>query len=205
MPTGSVAPDDAALVRRAREGDLDAYERLVRLHQDTARRVAFMICGHTTDFDDAVQDAFVKAWHALPGVHEGAPFRPWLLRIVANESRNRARSAGRRGTLALRFAAQENALSMPSVEELVVAGEAAGDVRRALAQLNARDREIITCRYFLGLSELETADTLGCARGTVKSRLSRALQHLRVALKPADDLAGVAPVAPVGPAVAERA
>lgn len=195
MPApGGSAPDDASLVRRARAGDLDAYEGLVRLHQDVARRVAFMICGHTTDFDDAVQDAFVKAWHALPGVHEGAPFRPWLLRIVANESRNRARSAGRRGTLAIRFAARENAVSMPSVEELVLAGEAAGDVRRALGRLSPRDREIITCRYFLGLSELETADALGCARGTVKSRLSRALQHLRDAMSPAGELAPVAAV-----------
>lgn len=193
MPApGGSAPDDAVLVRRARAGDLDAYEGLVRLHQDVARRVAFMICGHTTDFDDAVQDAFVKAWHALPGVHDGAPFRPWLLRIVANESRNRARSAGRRGTLAARFAARENAVAMPSVEEVVLAGEAAGDVRRALARLSERDREIITCRYFLGLSELETADALGCARGTVKSRLSRALHHLRDAMNPVGDLTPVA-------------
>ena len=75
----------------------------------------------------------------------------------------------------------------------MLAGEAAGDLRRAFDQLCDRDREIIACRYFLGLSETETADALGCARGTVKSRLSRALAHLRVAMAAVTDLTGVVP------------
>jgi RNA polymerase sigma-70 factor (ECF subfamily) len=78
-----------------------AYEELVRRYQDVAARTARLIAP-AVDADDAAQEAFVKAWIALPRFRPGAPFRPWLLQIVANEARNRRRSAGRREGLAIR-------------------------------------------------------------------------------------------------------
>src|SRR4030095_9437816 len=90
---------DAELIDRARRGDLMAYEELVRRHQAVAIRTAHLFAPDG-DAEDAVQEAFVKANAALGRFRAGAPFRPWLLRIVANEARNRRRSAGRRAGLA---------------------------------------------------------------------------------------------------------
>ena len=89
---------------RAKRGELDAYEEIVRMHQTIAFRTAWMITRSEADAEEAAQDAFVKAHAALGRFREGAPFRPWLLAIVANEARNRLRSGGRRAGLVLRVA-----------------------------------------------------------------------------------------------------
>ena len=91
---------------RAQRGDPRAYEELVRPHEEIAFRVAYVITRNAADAEDAVQDALVKAWRALGRFRAGEPLRPWLLRIAANEARNRRRSAGRRSALALRAAAE---------------------------------------------------------------------------------------------------
>src|SRR5690349_15216550 len=83
---------DAELIERARRGDVMAYEALVRAHQDVALRTASLFAPDG-EADDAVQDALVKAYRALGRFRAGSPFRPWLLQIVANEARNRRRSA----------------------------------------------------------------------------------------------------------------
>ena len=76
----------------------------MRAHQDIAFRVACLAGGSAAEAEEAAQEAFVKAWRALDRFRAGAPFRPWLLAIVANEARNRRRAAGRRAGLALRAA-----------------------------------------------------------------------------------------------------
>jgi RNA polymerase sigma factor (sigma-70 family) len=185
-------PQESALVERAREGDEVAYQSLVRLHQGIAFRTAYLITGSAADAEDAAQAAFVKAWQALGRFRRGAPFRPWVLQIVANEARNRRRSAGRREALALRAmhevssggAAQspEATLSAEATLSPEAATIAADERERLLAAVNRlrdEDREILGCRYFLELSEDETASALGLRRGTVKSRTSRALARLR--------------------------
>src|SRR5438132_12703638 len=92
--------DDTALVERARNGDVNAYETLVQHYQELAFRVAYQVTGDAADAEDAAQEAFVNAYYALGRFRPGAPFRPWLLRIVANEARNRRMAAHRRTTLA---------------------------------------------------------------------------------------------------------
>jgi RNA polymerase sigma factor (sigma-70 family) len=157
-----------------------AYEELVRRYQDVAVRTAYVVAGSADDAEDAAQDGFVKAYNALGRFRSGAPFRPWLLRIVANEARNRRRSAGRRATLAVRAAEDRPSIdAAPSPEVAVLAQEMRDALLSALNGLRDEDREVIGARYFLDLSEAETADTLGIPRGTVKSRLSRALGRLR--------------------------
>ena len=99
--------DESELIRRAQRGDEHAYEELVHAYQGIAFRIAYVIARNAGDAEDATQDGFVKAWRALGRFRTGAPFRPWLLRIVANEARNRRRSAGRRAGLALRAATSE--------------------------------------------------------------------------------------------------
>jgi RNA polymerase sigma factor (sigma-70 family) len=161
------------LIAQARRGDAAAYADLVRRHQDVAFRTAMLITGHPQDAEEAAQDGFVKAWRALPRFRAGEPLRPWLLTIVANEARNRRRATGRREHLALRAAA---ALPRATAEPDVRDHDA---LAAALGRLGEDDRVVIGCRYVLDLSEAETAAALGVARGTVKSRLSRALARLR--------------------------
>jgi RNA polymerase sigma-70 factor, ECF subfamily len=157
-----------------------AYEELVRRYQDVAVRTAYVVAGSADDAEDAAQEGFVKAYAALGRFRAGAPFRPWLLRIVANEARNRRRSAGRRAALAVRAAEDRpSSDAAPSPEVAVLAHETRDALVAALNGLRDEDREVIGARYFLDLSEAETADTLGLPRGTVKSRLSRALGRLR--------------------------
>ena len=156
-----------------------AYESLVRRYQDAAVRTAHLFAPDG-DAEDAVQEAFVKAHAALGRFRDGSPFRPWLLRIVANEARNRRRSAGRRATLAVRAAEDRRpGDAAPSPESAVLDREEQAWLLAAINGLGDDDRDVITARYFLDLSEAETADLLGVARGTVKSRLSRALGRLR--------------------------
>ena len=156
-----------------------AYEELVRAHQDGAVRTAHLFAPDG-DAEDAVQEAFIKAYAALGRFRIGSPFRPWLLRIVANEARNRRRSAGRRAGLALRSAEDRRpADAAPSPESAVLAAEQRTWLLAGVNGLADADREVIAARYFLDLSEAETAEVLGVPRGTVKSRLSRALGRLR--------------------------
>ena len=175
--------DDADLVARAQRGDAAAYEELVTRYQGIAFRTAYVLAGSAADAEEAAQDGFVKAYRALGRFRAGAPFRPWLLEIVGNEARNRRRSAGRRERLALRAAAEgPSGGAAPSPEATLVAAEQRRRLLDAVEALPDDDRLVISCRYFLELSEEETAAALGIARGTVKSRLSRALERLRAHL-----------------------
>ncbi len=161
-----------------------AFESLVRAHQAIAFRTAWVVSGGADDAEDAAQDGFMKAYAALPRFRAGSPFRPWLLAIVANEARNRRRSAGRREALALRIPGDRRPDdAAPSPEAAVLATEARAALLRALDQLSGTDREIVTLRYLLQLSEAEAAAALGIAPGTVKSRSSRALARLRLVLE----------------------
>ncbi len=99
-------------------------------------------------------------------------------------------AAGRHSSLVLRAAAQGTEGVYPSPEAAVVAAERRTELFLAVEGLGEADREAIACRYFLGLSEEETAAALGCARGTVKSRLSRALGRLREKMTEEEDAAG---------------
>ncbi len=159
--------EERELVLRARRGDDGAFAELVRPHQEIAFRVAYLITGSTTDAEDAVQDGCIKAWRALGRFRSGEPWRPWLLSIVANEARNRRRSAGRRARLALRAAqdqASGDAAPFPGTSSAETAALAAEERRRLLAALESLPedaRNVLACRYLLELSEHETAAALG--------------------------------------------
>lgn len=182
--------EEQELVERATKGDGNAYNVLVTRHQDVAFRTAFLIAGSTGEAEDAVQEAFVKAFYALPRFKRGASFRAWLLAIVANEARNRLRSAGRRAHLAARAGADRSSGdAAPSPEAAVLAREQEEELLAALNSLGDADRLVISLRYFMDLNEKEMAAVLECPRGTVKSRLSRAMAQLRAALAAASDTA----------------
>jgi RNA polymerase sigma-70 factor (ECF subfamily) len=175
------------VVRRAQAGDRDAYGELVRTHQELAFRTAYLITHSAHDAEEAVQEAFIKAHRALRRFRAGEPFRPWILRIVTNEAYTVMRSRTRHRTLAERardgVARHPESPSAPHAS--LVAGHEREALLRALAALSERDRQVVICRYVLDLSEAETAAVIGCRRGTVKSRLSRALDRMRAGLEDA--------------------
>jgi RNA polymerase sigma factor (sigma-70 family) len=177
-PPGS--REETELIARARRGDAAAYTTLVEEYQTIAFRTAYMITGSAADAEEAAQEAFLKAHAALPRFRAEAPFRPWLLTIVANEARNRRRSARRRAELTLRAAEEPHSGgAAPSPEAALLASEQRRTLLAAVNDLSDDERLVITCRYFLDLSEEETAAVIGRPKGTVKSRSSRALARLR--------------------------
>jgi RNA polymerase sigma-70 factor, ECF subfamily len=171
--------DDAAAVALARSGDLDAYEVLVVRYTAAAHRAAVLL-GAGADADDVVQEALVKAYRQISRYRGESGFRPWLLAIVANETRNLHRSRRRRDGLVLRAAAREEPEpTSPDPADSVLTVERRRHLIDQLNSLDQRDREVLVCRFLLDLSEAETAATLGLPKGTVKSRTSRALRKLR--------------------------
>jgi len=180
-------PDERELAARAQRGDARAYEELVRPHQEVAFRVAYVITRNRPDAEDALQDGLTKAWRALNRYRTDEPLRPWLLRIVANEARNRRRSAGRREQLRVRLAAtrfDDSGEAAPSPEEAALDYDERARLLSALDDLPGPAREVLACRYLLELSEEETAAALDVPAGTVKSRSARALERLREAYEP---------------------
>lgn len=175
--------DDARLCEQARSGDVDAYEELVKRYQQLAFRTAFIVTRSAADAEDAAQEAFVKAYYALDRFRPGAPFKPWLMRIVVNEALNRRRAGGRQEGLALRMAqARPSGGAAPSPEVAVLDAEVQENVLAAVNALGERDRLVVALRYFFDMSEGEMAEVLECPVGTVKSRLSRALARLKETL-----------------------
>jgi len=178
--------DELALVERARTGDVNAYEALVQQYQQLAYRVAYQVTRDAADAEDAAQEAFVNAYYALGRFRPGAPFKPWLCRIVANEARNRRMAAHRRTALTERaHRAQASGEAAPSPEAAAEADEFRATLVETLGRLRDDDRLILSYRLFFDFSEADMAEALKVPKGTVKSRLSRALTRLRAAL-PAD-------------------
>jgi RNA polymerase sigma-70 factor (ECF subfamily) len=182
--------EDRELIERARAGDVAAYGRLVGRYQDLAVRTAYVITGTGADAQDVAQEAFTKAWLALDRFRLDAPFKPWLLRIVANEAISRRRAVGRQAGLAMRAGAAQAAGgrpggdAVPSPEGAALEQERSAELLAAVNRLGPEDRMVIAYRYWFDLSEAEMATAMGVARGTVKSRLSRALARLRAVLGP---------------------
>jgi RNA polymerase sigma-70 factor (ECF subfamily) len=169
---------EAVLIERARRGDAAAFGELVRRNQQVAFRSACLICD-PAEAEDATQEAFVRAWRALDRFRPGAPFRPWLLAILANEARSRRRSHGRREALARRAALEPAPESAPAPEAAAERREREAMLAGALARMPEHERRAIVGRYVVGLDEGELATVLDCRRGTIKSRLSRGREHLR--------------------------
>ncbi|MEZ4570862.1 MAG: sigma-70 family RNA polymerase sigma factor [Thermomicrobiales bacterium] len=130
---------DVELAQRAQQGDLDAYETLLRRHQQGTHRAAFFLLRQRQEAEDAVQEAFIRAWDRIDQFDVERDFRPWLLKIVVNEARDRLRESGSRQRLRLR-AIQEtrNSDSESSPEQSAVARE---QMETVLTEINRMDGE----------------------------------------------------------------
>ncbi|MEV6397826.1 sigma-70 family RNA polymerase sigma factor [Streptomyces sp. NPDC051907] len=178
---GRTVVDEAAVIARVRAGEPEAYAQLVRAYTNVALKAAVTF-GAGADAEDVVQSAFIKAYQSLDRFRDGASFRPWLLRIVVNETRNTVRTAVRMRALAGREALLLGA--EPLIPEsadpayAAVAGERRAQLLAAMDELSEEQRQVVAYRYLLEMDEAETAEALGWPRGTVKSRLNRALAKL---------------------------
>ncbi len=173
-------PAEADQVRRARRGDPAAWEALVGRHQEPVFRLAYLILGDAAEAEDIAQEAFVRAYLALARFDEARPLRPWLLSIAANLARNRRRGLGRAWAAMQRAFLSEPRHTQPPPDRTPASD--ARRLRQAVERLRPDARDVVYLRYFLGLSEAETAATLDIPPGTAKSRHSRALAQLRAVI-----------------------
>ena len=150
----------------------------MRRYQDDAFRAAYLILRDAAEAEDAAQEAMVKAYRAAGRFREGSAFRPWLLKIVVNQSLTQAKSRSRRSRLA-EEAGRAIEPAFQTIDDTVISRERARAIWSALDSLKEHERVVVYLRYFLALPERELADYLGVPPGTVKSRLHRALARLR--------------------------
>jgi RNA polymerase sigma-70 factor (ECF subfamily) len=175
--------DQPELITRARRGDEAAWATLVGQYQEVVFRLAYLLCGDADEAEDVAQEAFIRAYYALDQFDDARPLRPWLLRITANLAHNRRRAVGRYlAALRRLFQADPDAL-VAALPETATQEWEAQTLWQAVRRLNKADQEIIYLRYFLELSVDETAASLQIAPGTVKSRLSRAMDRLRTVVE----------------------
>ncbi|MDR3573675.1 MAG: RNA polymerase sigma factor [Anaerolineaceae bacterium] len=173
--------NESDLIQGAIRKDEQAWEALVNEHQQPVFRLAYLFTGDPDEAEDVTQEAFIRAFQSISKFDPERPFRPWVLSIAANLARNRQRGLKRYlGALQriIGFEAQPDVKLLHDNEQPWEAKTLWQTVRR----MSLDDQQVIYLRYFLELSEEETAGALGIPVGTIKSRLHRALKRLRVRL-----------------------
>jgi RNA polymerase sigma-70 factor, ECF subfamily len=161
---------DAPLVKRAQKGDRWAFEQLVERHQHKLYTLAARVLGSQDDAADAVQEAFIRAWLALPSFRRGARFSTWLYRICINAAHDQRT---KRPTMPL-----DHAHEPADPRDELVAHELVGALQQALGQLEEDYRIAVVLYDVLGCSYAEIAELTDVAEGTVKSRIFRGRARL---------------------------
>ncbi len=183
---------DAAEVAKFQEGDEAAFEELVRRHEREAYQCAYRVLGNADDAQEAVQEAFLRAFRGLKAFRGDAAFKTWLTGIVINVCRNYAMKAEeklKRLCVSADRSGQDEGDPPPPVndpspgpEQIALGSELGRAVEAALWKVGAEHREVLVLREIQGMDYDELAGALGCPVGTVKSRLCRARRALREAL-----------------------
>lgn len=167
-------------LRRCQQGDREAFRTIVERYQDVLYGTAFLMTGDPARAEDLVQEAFVAAWRGLGRFDPRRPLKPWLVRILVNKTLTAQR---RRSLPVVPLDEASTHTSGSGPDEAAIQHERHQALRQALASLPAEHRQALLLRYFTGLTVPEVAHALGWREGTVKSRLHRALRHLRDALR----------------------
>ncbi len=167
---------------------MDELERWVHDDYAKAYRTACLLMRNGADAEDAVQEAFLRAWRFRASLPDGPGARPWLYRVLVNACHSRLRAEiPRRDRTATDAGIEQRPAEAPGPEATVEAGDRAAAVRRALEDLPDHLRAVVVLRYWSGLSEAEIATAIRRRPGTVKSRLHEARR--RLAAHPAVDAA----------------
>jgi len=190
LPTGADT-GDLALVRRVQKGDKSAFDALVLKYQHKILMLVRRYVRDPSEAEDVVQDAFIKAYRALPAFRGDSAFYTWMYRIAINTAKNALVAAGRR-PLTFDVEAQDAAgaefrsrlRDTDTPERLLLTEEIRSTVNRAIDGLPEDLRTAIVLRELEGFSYEEIASTMECPVGTVRSRIFRAREaidrHLRV-------------------------
>jgi len=173
------APEDRELVGRARQGDADAFEELVRLHTPRLYRLLARMLGSASAAEDVVQECFIRAWRALPGFRGEARFSTWLYRIAVNEGNRFLARESRRELLPFEDVLRDVPDVGAQTAELAEAGELREQLERLLAELPAHYRVAVVLRDVEGFSNEEAAELLELDLRNFKSRLHRGRMALR--------------------------
>ncbi|BAF60315.1 DNA-directed RNA polymerase specialized sigma subunit, sigma24 homolog [Pelotomaculum thermopropionicum SI] len=180
-------PADEILVERSQNGDLEAFEMLVRRYENKVYTVAYRFLGNHADASDLAQEAFLRLYQALPRFRGESSFMTWLYRITANACRDELRRRQRNSTVSLDG---ENGLEhiqnyslfsgyIPSPEDTVEKKELNELVQMCLNSISGEHRLILVMREIQGMTYDEISAVMNCSLGTVKSRLSRARRAFR--------------------------
>ena len=176
---------EAAVIQAVLDGDVNAYEALVKEYEKNVYNLALRMTGNSEDAADMAQEAFIKAYNSLTAFRGDSKFSVWLYRIVSNVCLDFLRSRSRKQTVSLSTENDDGeeveldiADETHSPEQLLDRGLTRDAVRRGLAALPPDHREILLLREIQGLSYEEIADVLGLEAGTVKSRIFRARKKL---------------------------
>jgi RNA polymerase sigma-70 factor (ECF subfamily) len=167
------ARSDTELIQAADDGDLEAFESLVRAHADAVYAHAYRFFGDATIAQDATQEVWVNVYRSLPGFENRSSFSTWLFRITRNVCLDMLRS-GRRA------APPVDPIGLQGFAPNDTAGEAVShaDLESALRALSPEDREAFNAIALFGLPYAEAGSVLGVPAGTVKSRVFRARRAL---------------------------
>lgn len=168
-------PSDEDLVSAAQRGSVDAVAMLFERHWRDAWRLAATVTASTQDADDAAQEGFVRAIERIRRLRDPRSFRPWLHRIVINETRDTRRRRSR-----------EALVGTPVDQASEREADERGPAMDALAGLDRDRRAVVVLRHCLGYSLEETAALLGVPVGTVQSRAARGLAEMRARLGVSD-------------------
>jgi len=175
---------DEELVARAQSGDVDSFNQLILRWERPIYALAYRVIGREEDARDVSQEAFLRAFRALPGFKGQAKFSSWLYRIALNLCRDWIRKQRRapvqqipEGVDPVEMASEGGPVE--SIEELVARKELSAVVSEAMAQLPEEQRTAIILKEYHGMTFQEIADLQGCPLSTVKTRLYQGLTVLR--------------------------
>ncbi len=177
----TVDPAEGALIERSRKGDLEAFDRLILAHQDRIYHAAYRITGNAEDARDAAQETFVKAFRALPRYRHEAALSTWLHRIAVNTALDIVRRRPQMPPASLDDVVLPATAHNPDNE--AERREVQRRVHQALRRLSPDQRVVVVLRDLQGMAYEEIAAVLRIPVGTVRSRLSRARDALRVLLR----------------------
>lgn len=179
--------EDVRLVAAARDGDLSAFDELVKRHQGRIYALVYHMLGHKEDAEDVVQAAFLRAYRALPNFRGQSAFSSWLYRIAVNTALNHLKQRRRHAALSLNELEPAAGLD-PAFRGLVTRtgpdreaqiAELQRKLNEALQQLSEKHRTVVVLHDIQGLQHDEIARIMGCSEGTVRSRLFYARQLLQ--------------------------
>jgi RNA polymerase sigma-70 factor (ECF subfamily) len=179
---------ERALVARARKGDMDAFDTLVKMYQRGIYGLCYRMTGAPQAADDLAQETFIKAFASLASFDQERQFFPWLRRIAVNSSLNYLKSRKREEPLGEkdgRVPGQALPSSPSTPQDELQRNEAREKLDRALKALPPKLKSVFVLHVFGGLSYEEIARAIEIPRGTVMSRLSRARRRLKAALSEA--------------------